>query len=306
MSTFAIEPVAEVVSEISEQRSPLELSAARVDRAVEQVKALTGDALVKAVELRSALEEFHRLGLQRIVQRLKSDPDGKRLLFSLIDEPEVYALLAMHKLVRPSIVTRVHTVIDRIRPYVQSQGGDAEVVDVTSTIASIQLSGACNGCSATASSLRTGIEEAIREAVPEITEVKVLQPQVSAPIITIEALLSSTKKEHWTPGPSLHELREGQLLRFDLDPANPNAADHSEGLLFVRVGDIIQAFDNRCAHQGLPLERSFFDPESGTIACPWHGFRFDCLSGECLTAPQAQLKTIPVRVTHGLLEVKLT
>lgn len=306
MSTFVIEPVAEVVSEISEQKSPLELSAARVDRAVEQVKALTGDALEKAVELRSALEEFHRLGLQRIVQRLKSDPEGKRLLFSLIDEPEVYALLAMHKLVRPSVVTRVHTVIDRIRPYVQSQGGDLEFVDVTSTIASIQLSGACNGCSATASSLRTGIEEAIREAVPEITEVKVLQAQVSAPIITIEALLSSTKKELWTPGPSLTELREGQLLRFDLDPDNPHAADHPEGLLFVRVDDTIQAFDNRCAHQGLPLERSFFDPESGTIACPWHGFRFDCLSGECLTAPQAQLKTIPVRVTHGLLEVKLT
>ena len=301
-----MDPRAEVVSEIAApKKSPLELAASRVDRAVEQAEALTGEAREKAVELRKSLEEFHRLGLERMVKSLKSDPEGKRLLFALIDEPEVYALLAMHKLVRPSIVTRVRTVIDRIQPYVQSNGGDVELVEVTATVAAVKLSGACNGCSATASSLRTGIEEAIREGVPEITEVKVIQAQASAPIITIDALLGGKKKELWTAGPSVDELVDGQMLRYDLDPADPLAADHPEGLLFVRVGPSIQAFENRCAHQGLPLERGFFDVEAGTITCPWHGFRFDCLSGECLTAPQAQLMTIPVRVTNRTVEVKL-
>ena len=240
-----------------------------------------------------------------MVKNLKSDPEGKRLLFALIDEPEVYALLAMHNLVRPGIVTRVRTVIDRIRPYVQSNGDDVEVVEATSSVATVQLSGACNGCSATTSSLPTGIEEAIREGVSEITEVKVIQAQASAPIITIEALLGAKKKDSWTAGPSVDELTDGQLLRYDFDPADPLATDHPEGLLFVRVGPSIQAFENRCAHQGLPLERGFFDAEAGTITCPWHGFRFDCLSGECLTAPQAQLMTIPVRVTNRTVEVKL-
>ncbi len=297
------ERASEIVTEIGSPKSPLELAAQRVDSALEHASALTGEAREKALELKQALEEFHQLGLRRIVQHLKSDPQGKQILFTLIDEPEIYALLAMHKLVRPDIVTRVRTVIDRIRPYVQSHGGDVELVEVTSTIASVQLSGACNGCSATASSLRTGIEEAIIEGVPEITEVKVITAQVSAPIITIEALLSSAKKEKWTPGPSIGELHEGQLLRFDLE----HDKDHNpaDSLLFVRVGESIQAFENACAHQGLPLERGIFDPEAGTITCPWHGFRFDCLSGECLTAPQAQLKIIPVRVVEGIIEVKL-
>ena len=274
MSTFTIDPTAEVISEIAAQKkSALELAASRVDRAMEQAEALTGEAHERATELRKALEDFHRLGLERMVKSLKSDPDGKRLLFALIDEPEVYALLAMHKLVRPSIVARVRAVIDWIRPYVQSNGGDVELVDVTATVATVQLSGACNGCSATAASLRTGIEEAIHEGVPEITEVKVIQAPASAPIITIEALLGGKKKELWTVGPSVDELVDGQLLRYDLDAADPLAADYPEGLLFVRVGPSIQAFENRCAHQGLPLERRFFDAEAGTITCPWHGLR---------------------------------
>jgi nitrite reductase/ring-hydroxylating ferredoxin subunit len=46
------------------------------------------------------------------------------------------------------------------------------------------------------------------------------------------------------------------------------------------------------------------DMESRTITCPWHGFRFDCLSGECLTAPQAQLEQVPVRVDGGQVMVR--
>ena len=35
--------------------------------------------------------------------------------------------------------------------------------------------------------------------------------------------------------------------------------------------------------------------ESRYFTCPWHGFRFDCMTGECLTAPQAQLEQVPLR-----------
>jgi nitrite reductase/ring-hydroxylating ferredoxin subunit len=46
------------------------------------------------------------------------------------------------------------------------------------------------------------------------------------------------------------------------------------------------------------------DPEAGTITCPWHGFRFDADTGECLSAPQCQLEPFPVRVTDGVVWVK--
>ena len=133
-------------------------------------------------------------------------------------------------------------------------------------------------------------------SVPEVVEVKVLAQEVSAPLITIEALLGSARKEKWTTGPSLADVSEEKPFRFDLGESS---------VLFVRMAGQIQAFENACAHQGLPLERGFFDTASGTITCPWHGFRFDCMTGECLTAPQAQLKTIPVRVVDGTIQVRL-
>jgi len=303
MTTAAVPEIVDAIpAPAPEIKSPLERAAERVDRAVTQVDSLTGEDREKALELKRALEEFHLVGLRRIVQRLKEDPNGKALLFALIDEPEVYALLAMHKLVRPDIATRVRTVVDRIQPYVQSHGGDVELVEVTASTASVRLSGAGTGCSSTASSLRTGVEEAIKEAVPEITEVKVLAPNVSAPLITIDALLSNSRKEVWHHGPMLDEVEEGTPFRFALEVKSNLTAD---SLVFVRSGDTIQAFENACAHLGLPLERGIVDIADGTITCPWHGFRFDCMTGECLTAPQAQLNTIPVRVTHGVIEVKL-
>jgi nitrite reductase/ring-hydroxylating ferredoxin subunit/Fe-S cluster biogenesis protein NfuA len=292
MTYLASEPVTEIRPELS----PLERAAARMDRAVEQVNALEGDARKRALEMKSAFEEFNSLGLRSIVRRLKDDPNGKQLLFELIDQPEVYALLAMHKLLRPDIATRVKTVIERILPYLQTQGGDADLVEVTATTVTLKLSGACNGCSATAGILRGEIEEAVRQGVPEIAEVKVLSRDVSAPLITIETLLGNSKREKWAIGPAIVEIPEEKPFRFDIGETS---------LLFIRMRGRIQAFENACAHQGLPLERGFFDAEAGTITCPWHGFRFDCLTGECLTAPQAQLKTIPVRVANGGVEVRL-
>ena len=283
-------------TENKQELSSLERAAERIDKALAQIDSLNGEAKTKALELKNAVDEFHALGLRSIVRRLKSDAEGKRLLFELIDEPEVYALLAMHKLLRPDIATRVRQVIERIRPFVQSQGGEAELVEVTASTVSLRLSGACNGCSSTAGVLRGEIEEAIRASVPEVVEIKVLAQEVSAPLITIEALLGSARKEKWTTGPSLADVSEEKPFRFDLGESS---------VLFVRMAGQIQAFENACAHQGLPLERGFFDTASGTITCPWHGFRFDCMTGECLTAPQAQLKTIPVRVVDGTIQVRL-
>ena len=44
--------------------------------------------------------------------------------------------------------------------------------------------------------------------------------------------------------------------------------------------------------------------ESRNFTCPWHGFRFDCMTGECLTAPQAQLEQVPLRVYSGRIMVR--
>jgi Fe/S biogenesis protein NfuA len=72
-----------------------------------------------------------------------------------------------------TVAERVRTVLDRqINPAVSSHGGRAELVGVTDDgVVSLRLSGGCQGCGMAAQTLRNGIEVALRDHIPEITEI---------------------------------------------------------------------------------------------------------------------------------------
>ena len=71
-----------------------------------------------------------------------------------------------------SIKERVQGVINLIRPAVQADGGDIELVDVAEDgVVSIRFHGACHGCPSATMTLQMGIERNLREKVPEVTQV---------------------------------------------------------------------------------------------------------------------------------------
>ncbi len=69
---------------------------------------------------------------------------------------------------------RIERVINRIRPAVQMDGGDIELVDVVDGLVKIRLVGSCQGCPSSTMTLKMGIERAIRAEVPEITGVEAI------------------------------------------------------------------------------------------------------------------------------------
>jgi Fe-S cluster biogenesis protein NfuA len=72
----------------------------------------------------------------------------------------------------PSIREKVQNVIDLIRPAVQADGGDIELVDVTGEgVVQIRFHGACHGCPSSHMTLQMGIERNLREKIPEVTQV---------------------------------------------------------------------------------------------------------------------------------------
>ena len=72
----------------------------------------------------------------------------------------------------PSLREKVQGVIDLIRPAVQADGGDIELVDVTAAgVVQIRFHGACHGCPSSTMTLQMGIERNVRERVPEVTQV---------------------------------------------------------------------------------------------------------------------------------------
>jgi len=68
--------------------------------------------------------------------------------------------------------TRIESAIEKIRPYLQTDGGDIELVEVTDDfIAHVRLTGACSSCSMSVMTMKAGVEEVIRKEVPEIKAV---------------------------------------------------------------------------------------------------------------------------------------
>ena len=71
-----------------------------------------------------------------------------------------------------SVKERVQAVINLIRPAVQADGGDLELVDVSDAgVVQIRFHGACHGCPSRPLTLQHGIERNLREKVPEVTQV---------------------------------------------------------------------------------------------------------------------------------------
>ena len=69
---------------------------------------------------------------------------------------------------------QVEQVINRIRPAVQMDGGDIELVDVVDGVVRLKLVGACSGCPSSMMTLQQGIERAIRAEVPDIKSVEAI------------------------------------------------------------------------------------------------------------------------------------
>jgi len=66
---------------------------------------------------------------------------------------------------------RVEAVLEEIRPALQADGGDVELVGVTEGVVKVRLKGACSGCPMSTITLKQGIERLLKERLPEVKEV---------------------------------------------------------------------------------------------------------------------------------------
>lgn len=66
---------------------------------------------------------------------------------------------------------RVQAALDKVRPMLQRDGGNVDLVDVEGSIVKVRLVGACHGCPMSQMTLKAGIERFIRQEIPEVSEV---------------------------------------------------------------------------------------------------------------------------------------
>ena len=73
---------------------------------------------------------------------------------------------------KKEMIEKIETALNTIRPYLEADGGNVELIEITDdNIVKVELTGACNSCSMSMMTMKAGIEETIKRALPEVKEV---------------------------------------------------------------------------------------------------------------------------------------
>ena len=73
------------------------------------------------------------------------------------------------------IIKKIEEAIEQLRPFLAADGGDIQLMRVKDNVAQVKLLGACKGCSMSAMTLKAGVEESVKKAVPQITAVEAVE-----------------------------------------------------------------------------------------------------------------------------------
>lgn len=272
----------------------LDERARAIDDALKLVNELEPSACDLAIALKTAVEDFYVSGIKRIVRVLRDDVGGGVEILRLLSaDPEIRTLLLSSGILRSGPSERTYRAIESIKPYLNSQGGDVDLVKVSPPTAYLRFSGACNGCSTTSTELVRLVHEKILAEVEEITKIETVddeQPDF------IRMGRTRRSDQGWVAGPDAD--RVGPLGVYPVVLSG-------QKLIITSIGDRLSCFRNSCAHLGMELDRATIEPD-GTLTCPWHRFCYDALTGECITVPGVELERFPVRIEDGVIKVKLS
>lgn len=249
---------------------------------------------------RGALEALHKEAFRRLIAGIKGEPAALAAMRRAASDEVVYAVLRHLELVKPSLQERVEQALASVRPMLASHGGDVELVAVKAPdTVEVRFLGACDGCPASTLTFVAGVKKAIEASCPEIKridQVKGLMNGSDKEGVKFVSPFAFNQQGSWRFAAKLAAVPEGGIL--------PLTLDNNRSILLARNGPVVACFENACAHLGMQLDMG--EIEDGVLTCPYHGFKYDLRSGECLTAPEVQLQAHAVRVVGDRVEVRLS
>jgi Fe-S cluster biogenesis protein NfuA/nitrite reductase/ring-hydroxylating ferredoxin subunit len=226
-----------------------------------------------AEELVSAVVQMYGAGLERILERmLAAGEAGERIAVGLTDDEFLGTLLLIHDLHPVPLEARVQEALDSVRPYMESHGGNVELLSLDHGIARIHLRGSCSDCSASAMTLELAIKQALEQAAPDLEglEVEGVAPQAmdgtGLPMVTGSApptgmelpvvMSAPPAAPSWFDLDSVGELADGSIVPV---------AVAGNALMIANVDGTLLAYRDTCAGCGAPLHDG--DLRSGALSC---------------------------------------
>lgn len=163
-------PCPSELTERSRQPAGLNQETARLQELLERARSLRdpgAQALVQ--ECLQAMLAFYGEGLARMLQIIEGTGEGGQVVLNqVIQDRNVSGLLLIHGLHPLNLETRLRGALEKVRPYMQSHGGNVELVEVEQGRARLRLQGTCNGCPSSALTLEVAVRRAVEEACPDL------------------------------------------------------------------------------------------------------------------------------------------
>jgi Fe-S cluster biogenesis protein NfuA/nitrite reductase/ring-hydroxylating ferredoxin subunit len=299
---------------------------ARVQELQERLEAASDLATREvAEELVSAVVQMYGAGLERIFSALAADGEaGERIAAGLAEDPEVASLLLIHDLHPVPLETRIAEALEKVRPYMESHGGNVELRSLEDGVARIRLQGSCSDCRASSVTLELAIKQALEEAAPDLWGLEVEgineDPTTGMPLPMAEPAAPT--------GFELPVINIGngdagaRGAPTDAAPPRPPSwydvaavaglgvaqmkATEVEGspLVIANVDGTLLAYHNRCADCGGGLERG--ELSDGALSCPSCGRSYFLpRAGRSLDGDDLQLEPVPLLQEQGRVRVAL-
>jgi nitrite reductase/ring-hydroxylating ferredoxin subunit/Fe-S cluster biogenesis protein NfuA len=183
--------------------------------------------------------------------------------------------------------------LESVYPYFKSHGGKLEVLGVEEGRVRVRLSGSCEGCPGTATTLTRVVEEALREGFPGFKELVAEEPPPPAPEKPIQLGRKPQRRPRWVSVGYLEDLEPGEIRAL---------RPEGTALLLVRLDGEVYAYRNGCP-PGSALALHLGRLEDSMLVCPWHGCRYNVRTGKREDDEEGKLAALPVAVRDGEIKI---
>jgi Fe-S cluster biogenesis protein NfuA/nitrite reductase/ring-hydroxylating ferredoxin subunit len=234
----------------------------------------------------SSIIQLYGEGLERIFAALDDDVRGR-----LSEDGVVASLMLIHGLYPVDLETRVREALDSVRPYMESHGGNVELVAIEDGVAKMRLVGHCDGCPASEATLELAIKRALEETAPDLDGLDV--EGVSRPEFELPVAQANGATPEWTD--------------LEADPPTPGLTTPmtvaGADVLVANVGGTLLAYRNACAWCRARLDVAPMTP-GGVLTCPGCERRFELRrAGRSPDDEALQIAPVPLLRSNGRVRV---
>lgn len=270
------------------------------------------EARASALALMQALMEFHGAGIERLMEIVADTGEPGAAVFDKFAADDlVGSLLLLYGQHPLALETRVTRALDKVRPYLDSHGGNVELIGIADGVVRLRMQGSCRSCPSSAMTLKLAIEEAIYAAAPDVVAIEAEGVTEQPAATGFVQIGESTRKGNgavahngngngnggagWEEVSGLSTLGTSTVRLLEV---------RGRSVLFCRLGESFYAYDNNCPGCGSALKDAVL--ELTNLVCPKCRQQYDVIrAGRGLDQPNLYLEPFPLLFEQGQAKVAL-